>query len=507
MRRGVSAYAGTATAIVLAAIYLFVDPKSADLAAQTFRTRIAEDYGFAIYNPYWYGGHHLPGYSLLTPPLFALIGPQLAGAIAAVVASFAFERLAHRYERATPAAAVIASCWFAVAMVATTLVTGRLTFAVGAALALVALALLPRIWSAALTGALAGLASPVAAAFLALALLVWAWHSRRYREAATVGVMSIVPAAALMLLFPGGGSFPFVLAALLPTLAATVVLYLATPKDQRLLRKAVLAIAALVAVSGLVVSPMGGNATRPGALLAGSIAILALWPDHRRRLLLLAPVLLYWQLSTPFDDWWQARDDPSVQAAFYEPLKNELAARTGGAPVRVEVPFTDNHWESAHLAAGNVMLARGWERQLDRKVNRLFYEDASLTSGRYRRWLYDNAVHYVALPNAPLDYSAAAEAELIRARPSYLREVWRNRHWQLFAVENQSPLADKAVIVKVTPDHVRLRASRAGDILLRMTYTRYWQASGGAKVRKAQHSRWTVVSARRAGPIELRAGF
>jgi len=500
MRHRGTAYAGTATAIVLAAVYLLVDPQSADLAAQTFRARIAEDHGFAIYNPYWYGGHHLPGYSLLTPPLFALIGLQLSGALAAVLASFSFERLAHRYAKATASGATIASCWFAVAMVATTLVTGRLTFAVGTALALSAVALLPRWWAAAPVAALAGLASPVAGAFLALALAVRVWHTGRYRDDAIVGACAVVPALALLVLFPGGGSFPFALSALIPTLLALLVLRACLPHDQRLLRTGVGALFLLVLVSGIATTPMGGNATRPCALLAGSIAILALWPRHRRRLLLLAPVLVYWQLATPIDDWRQARGDRSVQAAFYTPLKAELAARTGGAAARIEVPFTDNHWESARLPGNNLMLARGWERQLDRKVNGLFYDDERLTVDRYRHWLADNAVSYVALPDAPLDYSAAAEAALIRARPAYLREVWRNDDWQLFAVADAVPLG----VTAVAPDRITVRARRPGDTLIRMTYSRYLHASNGASVHRSAGGRWTVVRAAHRGTIVLR---
>ena len=99
----------------------------------------------------------------------------------------------------------------------------------------------------------------------------------------------------------------------------------------------------------------------------------------------------------------------------------------------MEIPFTDNHWESRWVAP-RVPLARGWERQLDRQRNALFYDGRPLTAARYRRWLDDNAVRFVALPDAPIDYSAAREAgSCARARP-YLREVWRDAHWRVFAV-------------------------------------------------------------------------
>ncbi|MEI2702330.1 MAG: hypothetical protein V9E83_08015 [Baekduia sp.] len=486
-------YAGTLSAVVLAVVYVLWEPLSADLAAQLFRADLYRDHGFAIWSPYWYGGHHLPSYSLLSPPLMAIAGPQAAGAVALVAGTFAFERIA--------GGRAFASVWFAVAFATTGLVTGRITFAIGAALALGAVALAsagPR-WARAaapVVAALTGLASPVAAALLVLAMAVWASTDRRMRTiAGVVALSALAPAAALLLAFPNGGDFPFALTSFLPTLAACVVLWLALPQEQTLLRRAVLAIGLLVLISGVVSSPMGGNATRPATLLAGSIAVLGLWPAHRRRLLWLAPVLVYWQLYPAFDDWRQARDDPSTEAAFYAPLKAELARLTGGAPARIEVPFTDNHWESYRLPGDNLMLARGWERQLDRKRNALFYE-GRLTHAAYANWLRENAVAYVALPAAPLDYSAAREAELIRERPRYLREVWRNGDWRLFRVVAALPLADGGRVIHVGPDRLVIDARRPGQVLVRFSHTRYFDASDSGG--------WMVVHATRPGRIELR---
>ena len=65
----------------------------------------------------------------------------------------------------------------------------------------------------------------------------------------------------------------------------------------------------------------------------------------------------------------------------------------------LEVPLTRNHWEATYLAQ-DYPLARGWHRQLDRKVNPLFYDTTQpLTAARYERWLRENAVRWVALPD------------------------------------------------------------------------------------------------------------
>ena len=64
-----------------------------------------------------------------------------------------------------------------------------------------------------------------------------------------------------------------------------------------------------------------------------------------------------------------------------------------------------------------VSLARGWEKQLDTRYDRVLLA-SGLTRAAYDRWLRWQAVSYVALPDAPLDPSSAQEGRLIRARPA-----------------------------------------------------------------------------------------
>jgi hypothetical protein len=78
---------------------------------------------------------------------------------------------------------------------------------------------------------------------------------------------------------------------------------------------------------------------------------------------------------------------------------------------RVEIPSTYRHWEAAY-AAPDLSLARGWERQLDRAYNPIFYAD-ELDPHAYRRWLADNGVAYVALPDTQLDDSSLLERDRI----------------------------------------------------------------------------------------------
>ena len=115
----------------------------------------------------------------------------------------------------------------------------------------------------------------------------------------------------------------------------------------------------------------------------------------------------------------EAAGDPSTQASFFTGARAFLA-RAAQPGERVEVAFTRNHWEAARLAT-EVPLARGRERQLDQKVNPIFYGDRRFTTERYQWWLTRNAVRWVALPAAPLDYSATSEARLLRSDPAFLR--------------------------------------------------------------------------------------
>jgi len=77
----------------LALAMLLWSPPVGDLAAQVFRTELFERAGLAIWNSSWYGGHYTLTYSVLFPPLAALLGPQVVGTLAVVSSSYLFDRL------------------------------------------------------------------------------------------------------------------------------------------------------------------------------------------------------------------------------------------------------------------------------------------------------------------------------------------------------------------------------------------------------------------------------
>jgi hypothetical protein len=498
-------------AAAMAGLYLVIAPDSADLAAQVYRVELFERHGFAAWDNAWYGGHHLPGYSVLFPPLGALLGPRVVGALSAVAAAFLFERLVvGRYGRR----ARIGALWFAAAT-ATNLLTGRLAFGLGVCLALGALLIAVRghrtLGTA--SAALAALASPVAGLFLGLAAVAW-WLADRTGAAVGPAIGAGAAVAALTVAFPEGGIEPFVASSFWPAFLLVAAVLIALPPRERVLRVgAVLYLAAILA-SFVLDTPMGGNVTRLGTLFAGPVlacaALAAAGPGMPRAvfaLIVLAAPLVQFQWGPAVRDWRRAHRDPSIQRSYYEGLLAFLAQRRAreDGPFRVEIPFTENHWEARHVAP-SFPLARGWQRQLDVRDNALFYRPR-LTPAVYRAWLEDNGVRYVALPDVDLDYSARAEARIIRSRPPFLRPVWRDRRWRVYAVPAARPLAVGARMVDLGTQHFELVAPRPTTAVVRVRFTPYWNLDGLPGCVSRARGGWTRVRLARGGRARVSVRF
>lgn len=518
MRRLLTACPAWVLAAVIGVTYLAIDPPSADLAAQTYRAGLFERAGLLVWDNAWYGGHHMPGYSLLFPPLAALLGPRVVGVLAAVAAGWLFERIAAEHFGARGAR--VGSLWFAAAT-GVNLLTGRLTFALGVAFALacVLAATHRRPAWACLAAAASTLASPVAGLFLGLGAAAWfLGGGRRHdptrptivrrRDALAVGAAAVVPALFLAVAFPEGGVEPFVASSFWPSLLGLGLIVVFLPREERVLRYGILLYALATVASFALDTPMGGNVTRLGAVIAGPILACLLWQKQPRLLIALAIPLLYWQWTAPVRDWVHGSGDPSVHAAYYTGVlaflerDPDAAART----FRVEVPFTTNHWESRWIGE-RLPLARGWERQLDIKVNGVFYA-GTLTPARYQRWLQATGVRYVALPDVDLDGSAEQEARLLRAGLPYLRPVWRDAHWRVFRVRRPTALVRGAgTLTRMGTQSLELVADRPGPLVLRVRWTPYWKVQGGAGCVSRAPGDWTRVDARRGGPLRIGISF
>ena len=492
-------------------VYLIIAPTSADLAAATYRSELFGRSGFTLWDNGWYAGHHLPAYSVLAPALGWLMGPLLLAALSMTLAAAMFAML---IDGRFPARATrIAAVWFAFGA-AIELFACRVPFDLGLAIGLAACVAAQRerhVLALALA-VVCSLASPVAGAFLALAALSWALAGRRF--AIALMLTALVPIAALAVAFPEGGSQPYVASAFYPALAAVIAIALLIPAEQRVLRIGTLLYAAVLVGSYVIPTAMGGNADRLGALFAGPVAALVLvgrTQARRRLLIVLAPFLLYWQVNAPVTDFAAAASDPAVHASYYAPLLSELRALGVGYaahPARIEVVPTRDHWEARFLAP-HVAIARGWERQLDIHRNGLFYRASPrLTAASYRAWLSENAISYVALPDAPLDYAARAEAKLLEGAPPYLHEVWHAAHWRLFAVQAASPLIEQpATLTRLGSDSFTVTAPRPGSYLARVRFTPYWALLEGRGCVREAAGGWTELEARSPGTVHVGIDF
>jgi hypothetical protein len=501
---------------VFALAYLIAAPPSPDLAAASYRSDLFSRVGFTLWDNSWYGGHHLLAYSVLAPGLGALIGPQPLAAISMVAATALFALL---IDGCFPTSATrIAAAFFALGA-SVALLSSRVPFDLGLAIGFGALLLARRgrLKAALAVSALTALASPVAGAFLGLAFLAWTLNGPKRAWPAALTIAALAPIGALTLAFPEGGAQPFVASAFYPALVGVLVLGALISSEQRLLRIGTLLYAIALTGAYLLPTAVGGNADRLGALMGGPIAACLLagasrGPRRHRLLIVLAPLLFYWQANAPVADFASTVSNPSVNASYYTPLIGELRALGigyGARPARIEVVATADHWEARWIAP-HVMIARGWERQLDTYRNGLFYDESKpLAAARYRAWLAHNAISYVALPDAHLDYSARSEARLLRStRPAYLREVWRSPHWRLFAVLDASSLASPpGVLEHLDSDSLTLYAPHPGTYTVRVHFTPYWAlASGSGCVARAPGD-WTEVQAHRAGSFHVVIDF
>ena len=283
--------APTLLAAGLALAYVLISPPSLDLAAHLLRAKLFGAEGFGLWNNWWYGGHHVPGYSVLFPPLAWLLTPQLVAALACVGTAAAFEALA--FERFGPDA-WLGSLWFGAAT-ASDLFTGRLTFAFGLLPAVLERAR-PRSggvrWRRPASAALTALASPVAALFVALAAAAHALGpaggagAAGTASAARGGGRGGRGAAARG---GAGGRVPggrhravrarTACGRCSSSASAAVALF---PARERVLRVGALLYLLGTLGSYLIASPVGGNAVRLAALVAGPlVAILWLRPHPR----------------------------------------------------------------------------------------------------------------------------------------------------------------------------------------------------------------------------------
>ncbi|HEY7891301.1 MAG TPA: hypothetical protein VIC05_03750 [Solirubrobacteraceae bacterium] len=515
----------------LLVLWLAWAPPSPDLAAAVYRAHLVSLDGFTLWDDNWYAGHYLPAYSLLFPALTLFIGLQGTGILAVTLSTFCFSRLA---AMRFGARATRATLLFAVSATGD-LFIGRITFATGVSFALLALLAETkrRHVLAALAAIACAAASPVAGLFLALVAAADLITHYRWTRVVLLGVPALTLIGSMVVLFPEGGQEPFGFLSLLAACGAALALLILLPRTEVALRRGAWLYVGVLWLCYAVPSPMGSNSVRLGVLFAPAIfagtinveQVAVALTGLRRRLagrlgeppalnptvarIIFATILLWlvlWEVNGPVVQSLEASADPSTRVSYYTPVIRFLESKSHGEPMRIEVPFTSSHWDAAILAR-RFALARGWERQLDTRDDALFYS-GELTASSYHAWLSRTAVRFVALSDAPLDYSSRQEAGLIRGGLPFLHEVFASRHWRVYEVAGAMPLASgPGRLLAMGDDAFTLSATHAGGFLVRIHYTPYWQVISGEGTISETSDGWTYVNCPRQEKLTVEASF
>jgi hypothetical protein len=495
-------------AAAAASLLVWLAPPGGDLAAHEYQRSLFLVHGFTLWDNFWYAGRYaFISYSVLYYPLAALLGIRLLAVASVAAAALAFT-------------VVVARQWgpagrwsdrsFAVVWAGIVL-SGAFPFALGAALALLAL------WALqagargrfALLAALTLAASPVAFVLLAVLMLGTAIANRRPRlqlfvPGASLAVMGVVE---LMLwrLFPGRGTFPFSweeLAAASTFCLIGVGLTWRVPAARDLRWIFVVYLAACLSAY-LIPSEVGENIARL-RYAAVPIAILALSLRRWRPLLPCLVALglaISWNVTPLVSSYAKGRSDAAAQASYWAPAIDFLQAHLT-PDYRVEAVDTAGHWPAEYLPSAGIPIVRGWFRQDDFPQNRVLYRDPR--SAAYVHWLRSLGVRYVVLPDAALDYSAQDEARLLRSGHSGLRVAFRSLHITVYAVASPTPLVTgpgRARVIRFEHDTLVLRVGAPGRYRVAASWSPYWKPSRGCVSRAGDGM--VSLSVRRAGGVRL----
>ncbi|WP_128375251.1 MFS transporter [Streptomyces cavernae] len=499
----------TGLAGVLHVVWFFTFANSGgDLAAQDAWAEFVGRHPDSAYNLAWYGGMHPVSYSVVSPYLMSVLGVRttmmIAGTVSAGLLTLILMRSRAVRRPLYPAVAGV----FALLCNA---ISGRVTFGLGMAFALGATAVVfcwpyrwrYKRWAKALCAApLAGLAtaaSPVAGLFVGLVAVALFLQKRRPGAYA----LGLAPAAVVGLsawLFPFSGTQPMTFASTTLPFLFSAFVYFLVPRQWVTVRITAAVYGLSVLLVWIISSQIGSNITRLAMLFAGVALLAALpfaAPKSRRWYAIVVAFAGFttWIGIKTVDDIIHTQPAASW-ARELAPLVNQLQV-VGAEKGRVEVVPARSHREASALAP-YVNLARGWNRQADMERNPLFYDD-TLNSANYHEWLKRWAVHYVVLPKGEPDGDGGErERALVQRGMPYLKQIWGDANWQLFAVKAPTPLADPpAAVERAEQGELTIKVKQAGRVLIRIPYSP-WLGLVDAEGQSVKPPRETEESKERA---------
>jgi hypothetical protein len=483
--------------------------RGGDLAAHLWRTDLVQ-HGFVVWDNLWFAGQYpLASYSLLYYLMAAVFGNAVLGISGVVVAAAIFSSVINtQWQRAGrwPARA------FAI-LFAGQAFTAAYPYDLGIAAMLGTLlaAQRRRPFLAATCTLLTLGFSPLAFAFLALALLaVLLWQRRISRPMVVIGaalaVASGIQVVALVLLPSPGLFYPYGgwrFAAGLALVAAGVALSLRGHAGWHM-ASLFLVWGAASALTYALPSPVGHNLVRASIFLVPLMLVAAaLAGFHPRWLALPAVVGALAANVLPYVPMIGQRTSvPEAKASYWQPLVSFLHSNLG-SDYRVEVVPTANHWESDYLPRAGIPLARGWYRQLDIADDPVLYR-RDLTEALYRHWLRSRAVRYVVVPHLPLEAVDAKREARLAAR---LPVVWSSRQMTVYELRHATPLLTglaRARVTRLAGDTIAGWVARPGRYFLRVHFMPYWRITPRSAC-VARAAGMTTLTLRKGGTFTLHA--
>ena len=475
-----------AAAALVAAVLAWLGPPGTDLAAHAYQRTLFLQHGFTLWNNFWYAGRYsFVTYSIIYYPLAAFLGIKLLAVATISLAALAFTALLWREWGPTTrwSSRSFAVVWAGIVL------SAAFPFALGFALALLALWALQaeRRWQFAALAALTLAASPLAFLLLVVILVGVALAERvsirrNWVPFACIGLAGLVELL-LWRLFPDGGSYPFSL----PEVAAGVVfcvlglVFTWRVESARVLRFVFAVYLAASITSYLVPSAIGENVERL-RYAAIPLAVLVFSLRHWKPLvpgLAVIALAVSWNLSPLAASYASARADVTAKPSAWPAAIAYLHAHLGPS-YRVEAVDTTGHWPAVYLADAHIPLARGWFRQDDFPQNEVLY--SKLGAKAYLSWLRGLGVRYVVLTDAPPDYSARAEAALVRSGRAGLQPVYYTPKLTIYAVPKPRAIITGhgyPKLVSLTQARIGVDVRESGTYRIAVRWSPYWRASDG----------------------------
>ena len=491
-------------AICVGIALVWFGPSGGDLAAHAYLRSLFLQHGFTLWDNFWYAGRYsFVTYSLAYYPLAALVGIKALAVATVGVAGLGFAVVLDREwgEVARPSSRVFAVVWTGVVL------AGVYPFALGMAFALLSLWALQAAArrSFAFLALLTLASSPLAFLVLAMILAGVVVAHRQDLRLVVPPLLTMLSLACLGLglwrLFPAGGLYPFPAEEFLAVAAFSILGAVLTWRLQPARPLHYIFLIYLVASTGafLVPSALGENIARL-RLAALPLAVLVLslrrWRPRPVAVAVIA-LAVAWNLSPVIVNLLQGVRDTSARPAYWQPVITFLRAHTTPS-YRVEVVDTVDHWEAAYLPPSGLPIARGWYRQDDLPFNRALYA-RQLNAHSYIAWLHRLGVRWVVLTDQPPDYSARAEATLLRSGHSGLGLATTLQGVAIYSVPQPRPIITGVADARVIALHearMDLSLPRPGRYHVSFRYAPYWRASSGCLTRAADGMlSLTVVSA------------